>query len=126
MNNYLWHRSIEPIDLSGFSNDPKNFVLSVSVLSWLVNQLYENEKIDDDELLIDVAFVGFLGKYPAIVIQFKKGDPSDEDLGMMEEQLLEMINDILKHKLLIDFIKFITKENKDWQKITNDLIAKYT
>tara|TARA_R110002167_G_scaffold342940_1_gene551805 strand:- start:1514 stop:1894 length:381 start_codon:yes stop_codon:yes gene_type:complete len=126
MNNYLWHRSIEPIDLSGFSNDPKNFVLSVSVLSWLVNQLYENEKIDEDELLIDVAFVGFLGKYPAIVIQFKKGDPSDEDLGMMEEQLLEMINDILKHKLLIDFIKFITKENKDWQKITNDLIAKYT
>ena len=126
MNNYLWHRSIEPIDLSGFSNDPKNFVLSVSVLSWLVNQLYENEKIDDDELLIDVAFVGVLGKYPAIVIQFKKGDPSDEDLGMMEEQLLEMINDILKHKLLIDFIKFITKENKDWQKITNDLIAKYT
>ena len=88
--------------------------------------MYENEKIDDDELLIDVAFVGFLGKYPAIVIQFKKGDPSDEDLGMMEEQLLEMINDILKHKLLIDFIKFITKENKDWQKITNDLIAKYT
>ena len=65
MNNYLWHRSIEPIDLSGFSNDPKNFVLSVSVLSWLVNQLYENEKIDDDELLIDVAFVGVLGKYPA-------------------------------------------------------------
>ena len=45
---------------------------------------------------------------------------------MMEEQLLEMINDILKHKLLIDFIKFITKENQDWQKITNDLIAKYT
>lgn len=126
MDDYRWHTIIEPDDLSDFCTYPNNFVLSVSLLSWLVDQLYENENIDKDELLIDVAFVGFMGKYPAIVIQFKKGDPSDEELDKMEEQLIEMINDILKKKLLTEFMNFISKENKDWQKITNDLIAKYT
>lgn len=126
MNDYRWHTSIEPEYLSEFYAHPNNVVLSVSILSCLVEQLYENEMIDKDELLIDVAFVGFMGKYPAIVIQFKKGDPSDEELDKMEEQLIEMINDILKSKLLTEFMNFILKDNKDWQKITNDLIVKYT
>jgi len=126
MNDYRWHTSIEPIEISDFCCIPQHFVLSVSILSWLVEQLYENEMIDKDELLIDVAFVGFIGKYPAIVIQYKKGDPSDEELDKIEEQLIEIINDIMKNKLLTEFMNFIIKENKDWSKITNDLIEKYT
>ncbi len=126
MTDYLWHTSIEPIAISEMCSYPRQFSFSVCILSWLIEQLQSDPTIQTDHLELGVAFVGELGKYPALVVRFKDRDPSDQELSEVEENLCSQVDQLLAGHSVLELSNFIHQSNRDWSKVTQELQTIYT
>ena len=125
MTDYLWHTSVEPICISDLCSEPKQFPIAVCILSWLIEQLQQDQTIETSHLLLDVAFHGMLGKYPALVIRFKGRDPADDELWDTEQDLVRRADQILTERSVSDLASYIQKSNQDWEQVTQDLMTTY-
>jgi hypothetical protein len=112
------YQLLETPCLSDLVAAPKNFDLSVAVLSWLVEVISEELKEQLDRAEIEVIRAEYFGAYPALGIHYK-GDP-EEDLGPIVEA---MAAKVLRERPVSDFVSYLMRAGTDWRKVTDDIVG---
>jgi hypothetical protein len=116
------HQIIATYTLDLLVGRQRDNIFTVAVLHWLVQQLNSvlKEQLDGIQIeIVKLVHHSPHNKYPWIGIHYER--PSETpDIGPLVE---ETIDRLLEGATLLDFMRFISKSDKDWKAVTATLMG---
>ncbi|MCA0457097.1 MAG: hypothetical protein LCI00_24210 [Chloroflexi bacterium] len=112
------YRVIEPTLINSIIVDSKYHAYAVSVLFWLVEEIYKALKDQIDTFDIEVIKVEYMGAYPALGVQYQR-KPFEAPNYSLEKLIEETSNRLLSEKSISELTKYIAASEVDWNEMAS-------
>lgn len=111
MNDKGWDDIVDPYGLDEFFADPKNAIIALATLTWLVESLKNSNCLIGRQIEIDVTCVTYMGSYPSIGLRCPPNAAIAECRELVETKISNKLNTTTVH----EFLLFLTSDERDWQ-----------